>query len=144
MLEKVPRDVASRCWPDAGVDVDGTACPLHHPTTCRCQMMGHVFLPSIILSRRVAVGGGALLGDAKPPSLDICEGVDRLGTCVIEFYTERIAFTRICLPYVGIIMVCMCVPLVELPSQTVMGRIPLLEYTVRCMCVPAVVSYFVR
>jgi hypothetical protein len=34
---------------------------------------------------------------------------------------EHIAFTRICLPYVGIIKVCIRVALVELPVQTVMG-----------------------
>jgi hypothetical protein len=67
------------------------------------------------LSRRAAAGGEALLGDAKPLGLNICEGVDRLGTYVIEFYMEHIAFTRICLPYVGIIMVCMHVSLVKLP-----------------------------
>jgi hypothetical protein len=61
------------------------------------------------------VGGEALLGDAKPLGLNICNGVDRLGTCVIEFYMERITFTTICLPYVGIIMVCMHVSSVELP-----------------------------
>jgi hypothetical protein len=49
------------------------------------------------------------------------------GTCIIEFYTERIAFTRIYLPYVGIIMVCMHVSLVKLPFQVVMGQILVLE-----------------
>jgi hypothetical protein len=41
IFEKVPRDVASRCWPylvakpsHVGVDVDGLACPLHRPTAC--------------------------------------------------------------------------------------------------------------
>jgi hypothetical protein len=79
------------------------------------------------LSRRIVVGGGTLQGDVKPLGLDIRGGIDRLGTCIIEFYTEHIAFTRICLPYVGIIVVCMRVSLVELPFQTVMGRIPALE-----------------
>jgi hypothetical protein len=46
---------------------------------------------------------------------------------VSEFYTKHIAFTRICLPYVGIITVCMCVSVVELPFQTVMEWIPALE-----------------
>jgi hypothetical protein len=31
------------------------------------------------------VGGGALRGVAKPPGLDVCGGVDRLGTYGIEF-----------------------------------------------------------
>jgi hypothetical protein len=46
--------------------------------------------------------------------MDICEGVNRLGTCVIEFYMECTAFTKRCLTYVGIIMVCIRVVLVEL------------------------------
>jgi hypothetical protein len=96
--------------------------------TYNYQTRGQGFLSGAVLSRRATAGGGALLGDAKPPALDICEGVDCLGTYVIEFYTERIAFTRICLPYVGIIMVCIRVYLVELPFQTVMGWIPVLEY----------------
>jgi hypothetical protein len=75
----------------------------------------------------VAVGGGALLGDAKPQGLDICGGIDRLGTRVINVYMECIAFTKICLPYVGIIMVCMRISLVELPFHMVMGQIPALE-----------------
>jgi hypothetical protein len=122
MLEKVPAGIALRCWPylvakssHTGVDVNGLACPLHHPMACSRQIRGQCFLPGTVLSRRAAVGGGAFLGDAKPPGLDICECVDRLGTYVIEFYTEHIAFTRICLPYAGIIMVCICVSLVELP-----------------------------
>jgi hypothetical protein len=92
------------------------------------QAMGQGFLPGAILSCHVVVGGGALPGDAKSPGLDICGGIDLLSTCVIEFYTECIAFTRICLPYVGIITVCMRVSLVELPFQIVMRWIPALEY----------------
>jgi hypothetical protein len=134
MLEKVPGDVASGCWPylvakssHVGIGVDRLAYPLHHPTTYNHQTRGQGFLPGVILSRRVTVHGGALLGDAKAPDLDICGCIDHLDTCVIEFYMEHIAFTRICLPYVGIIMVCMHVSLVELPFQTVMGWIPALE-----------------
>jgi hypothetical protein len=40
---------------------------------------------------------------------------------------ERIAFTMICLPYIGVIMTCMRVSLVEPPLETVMGWIPALE-----------------
>jgi hypothetical protein len=109
------------------VDVDGLAYPLHRPTACSHQTRGQGFLPGAILPHCVAVGSGALLGDAKPRGLDICGGVEHLGTCVIEFYTERITFTRICLPYVGIIIVCMRVSLVELLFQTEMGQIPALE-----------------
>jgi hypothetical protein len=43
-------------------------------------------------------GHGILLGDTKPPGLDICGAADRLGTCVIEFHKGRVAFTGICSP----------------------------------------------
>jgi hypothetical protein len=59
-------------------------------------------------------------GMQNPLGLDICGGVDFLGTYVIEFYMEHISFTKIHLPYVGIIMVCMRVSLVEQPFQAVM------------------------
>jgi hypothetical protein len=45
MLEKIPRDIASWCWPcvvtklsHMGVDVDGLACPLHRTMACNRQM----------------------------------------------------------------------------------------------------------
>jgi hypothetical protein len=133
MLENIIRDTASQCWPllftkpsHVGVDVDRLACPLHYPTAFSHQTMGQGFLPGVILSRRAIVGGGALLGDTKPPGLDICGGANQLGTCVIKFYIEHVAFTRICSPKVGIIMMYMRVSLVELPCQIVMGRIPAL------------------
>jgi hypothetical protein len=81
-----------------GVDVDGLACPLHHPTASSRQTRGRGILLGVVLSHRAIVGGGALLGDTKPPGFDICEVFDRLGTCVIEFYKERVAFTRIYSP----------------------------------------------
>jgi hypothetical protein len=46
----------------------------------------------------------------SPLSLDICGGIDPLGTYVIEFYTEHIAFVMICLPYIGIISVYARIP----------------------------------
>jgi hypothetical protein len=61
------------------------------------------------------VDGGAFLGEAKPPGLDIHWRVDSLGTCITEFYMEYIVFTRTFLPYVRVIMAFMCVSLVELP-----------------------------
>jgi hypothetical protein len=66
MLEKVPGDVASRCWSDlvaksshVRVDVDGLPCPLHHPTAYNRQRRGHGFVPIAILSHCVVVGDGA-------------------------------------------------------------------------------------
>jgi hypothetical protein len=44
------------------------------------------------------------LGMWSPAGLNIWWRVDRLGTCVTEFYTEYIVFTRICLSYVRAIM----------------------------------------
>jgi hypothetical protein len=85
-------------------------------------MRGQGFQPGTVLSHHATMGGGTLLGDVKPPGFDNYGGADSLCTCVIDFYMNHIAFTRICLPYVGIIMVCMCVSLVELPFQIVMGR----------------------
>jgi hypothetical protein len=95
--------------------------------TCSRQTRGHGFLPCVVSSRCVVVSGGALLGDAKPPGLNICGCIDRLDTYVIEFHKEHITFSRMCLHYVRIITVCLRVSLVELPFQIVMGRIPALE-----------------
>jgi hypothetical protein len=120
-LEKVFRDIASWGWlylaakpPHVGFDVDGIAYPLHRPTACRHQTRGQGFLSGTALSHRTAVGSGAFPRDAKPLGLDICWSVDRLGTYATEFYMEYIVFTRICLLYVRVIMVFMCVSLVEL------------------------------
>jgi hypothetical protein len=69
-----------------GVHVDTLVYPLHRPMTCSHQTRGHVFLLGVALSHHVVVGGGASPGDAKPPGLDICWSVDRLGTCDTESY----------------------------------------------------------
>jgi hypothetical protein len=54
-----------------GADVDGLACFLHHPTICGCHTMGQSFMTSVAPSHRATMGGGAFLGDAKHPGLDI-------------------------------------------------------------------------
>jgi hypothetical protein len=71
-------DVASWCRlylatkpSHVGVDVDGLACPQHHPTVCSHQTRGHAFLSGATLSRHAILGGGAFPGDAKPLGLDI-------------------------------------------------------------------------
>jgi hypothetical protein len=74
------------------------------------------------------VGGSVILGDAKPPGLDILCGVDRLATCKTKSYMEKLTFTRACLSNVILIIVIMQVPLVESLCQAVMGRIPVVEY----------------
>jgi hypothetical protein len=66
--------------------------------------MGQVFLLGTILSHRATVGGGALLGDARPLGSGTCGGADYLGTCIIDLYIGCMAFTRVCLPYVRIVM----------------------------------------
>jgi hypothetical protein len=51
-----------------GADVDGLACPLHHPMVCDRQMRGQCFLSGDALSRHVVVGGGTFLGMGTPGS----------------------------------------------------------------------------
>jgi hypothetical protein len=65
---------------------------------CSHRTRGQGFLLGAVLSHRAIVGGGALLGDVEPLVLDVCGGADRLGTCVIDFYIEHVAFTRMCSP----------------------------------------------
>jgi hypothetical protein len=56
------------------------------------QMGGHGFLPGAVLSHRAGLDGGALLGYTQPPALNACGGADCLDTCIIDFYTELMAF----------------------------------------------------
>jgi hypothetical protein len=42
-----------------GIDVDGLACPLHHPTGCTRQTRGQGLLSGATLSHRAVVSGGA-------------------------------------------------------------------------------------
>jgi hypothetical protein len=49
-----------------GADVDMLACSLHRLTVCSCQRGGQSFQIGAALSRHDVVGGGAILGDAKP------------------------------------------------------------------------------
>jgi hypothetical protein len=52
-----------------------------------------------------AVGGGVIPMEVKPPGLDILwRRVDRLDTCVTEFYMEYIVCTRAYLSYVRAIV----------------------------------------
>jgi hypothetical protein len=98
--------------PTWGADVDGLACFLHRHAVCSRQRGGFCRLAGATLSRRIAVGGGAFLGGAKPPGLDIRHGVDRPGSCETESYMEKLAFTRPYLSRVRGIMAIMCVALV--------------------------------
>jgi hypothetical protein len=78
MLEMVLGDVIS-LWrlylvakpSHMGIDVDGLACLLHHPTICNHQMRGHDFPSGAISSSHATVGDGAFLRDARPSGLDI-------------------------------------------------------------------------
>jgi hypothetical protein len=55
--------------------------------------------------------GDALLGDTQPPTLDACESIDCLSTCITDFYKEYVTF------YHGTFTLCggcygafMCIP----------------------------------
>jgi hypothetical protein len=78
-------------------------------------MKGQGSLPSVVLSHGARVGGGSSLGDMQPLPWMLVEVSDYLDTCVIDFYIEHMDFTRVCLPYVGIIMMCMRISLMKLP-----------------------------
>jgi hypothetical protein len=51
-----------------GVDVDGLACPLHHPMTCSHQTRGHGLLPGTVLSCHCS-GRWCLFGGCEAPEL---------------------------------------------------------------------------
>jgi hypothetical protein len=56
------------------VDVDGLACPLHHPMVCGYQMRGQSFLSCAaypIMLQWMVAPFRARVGGAKPPGLDI-------------------------------------------------------------------------
>jgi hypothetical protein len=71
-----------------GVDVDGLACPLHHPMVCDRQMRGEGLLPDVVLSHHCSGGGGTFPGDVEPSSLDIRWSINRVDACVTESYME--------------------------------------------------------
>jgi hypothetical protein len=115
-------------------DMEGLACSLHCPMVYNHQGGGQSFLTSVVPSCHAIVGGGAFLGDAKPMGLDILHGVDRPSICETKSYMEKATFTKVWLSDVRVIMVIMCVPLVELLCQAVMGWILALEYLLLGMC----------
>jgi hypothetical protein len=117
-----------------GGSVNGLTYPLHRPTTHNHQARGQGFLSGAVSSHRAAVVSGTLVGDTQPLVSGSCGDVDYLGTCIIDFYIGCMAFTRVCLPHIGIVMMCMHVFLVKLPFQTVMGRVPILEYMLSSVC----------
>jgi hypothetical protein len=100
MLEKVlgvaaswgrPYLVAKSSWGSVGT---GWLAPYSDLWPTTVQTRGQDFLPGIVLSRRAGLGGDTLLGDTQPSTLDACGGVDCLDTCIIDFYIERMAFSR--------------------------------------------------
>jgi hypothetical protein len=72
-------------------------------------------------------GGGGRGGGAKPPEWVICFGVDCLGPWWIGSFMENPAFIGASLSDVRAIMTIMCVLMVELLYQAVMGPVPVLE-----------------
>jgi hypothetical protein len=69
-----------------GLDVDGLACP-------------YTILCPATTKRGDRASCQALSCPITAVGFNIWWRVDRLGTCVTEFYMEYIVFTRICLPY---------------------------------------------
>jgi hypothetical protein len=55
----------------AGPDGDRLACPLHCPMVCGRHTGGQSFLTGAASSRHAVEDGGAFLGGAKPPGMDI-------------------------------------------------------------------------
>jgi hypothetical protein len=73
MLEKVPGDAASWCWPYlvakpsiVRVDADGLACPLHRPMVHSYQTRGHGLMLSAALSHHEVGCGGTFPGMRSP------------------------------------------------------------------------------
>jgi hypothetical protein len=99
------------------------------------QMRGQGFLLGAVLSRRVAMGSGALLGDMQTPGLDI-----RGSVWLPRYLCHRVLHRAHCfLPgYVYLtfesITVYMRVSLVEPSFQTMMGWVPALEYMLSGAC----------
>jgi hypothetical protein len=80
--------------------------------------------------------GGVFPEDPKPPSLNICHGVDCPDTCETESHMENSVFTRACLSDIKVIIEIMRVLLGELLCQAAMRRIPTLEYLLSGPVVP--------
>jgi hypothetical protein len=89
------------CLSPVQLSSEGTRLPVRHRLVPLCSS-----------------GRGALLGDARPLDFGTCGGADYLGTWIIDFYIGCMAFTRVCLHYVGIIIMCMRVFLVKSPPQS--------------------------
>jgi hypothetical protein len=56
------------------------------------QIMGQGAIAGSVLSCHVRMVGDALLGGTQPLTLDICESIDYLSTCITNFYIEYAAF----------------------------------------------------
>jgi hypothetical protein len=106
MIEKVPRVavlwgrlclVAKSLWRPIGM---GWLAPYSNLGPTVALIRGQGLLLGSVLSRRVRMGGGALLRDMKPPALDACGGIDCLSTYVTNFYIEYVVF------YYGILTLC--------------------------------------
>jgi hypothetical protein len=95
------------------------------------------------LSHHVAVGGGALLRFVKPPGLDICGGIDWLGTCVRVlhgahcFYQDM--FTLCWNHYSVYVCIRGRAAISDGDGMDPSTRV----YAIRCVWAHAVMSYFV-
>jgi hypothetical protein len=101
------------------------------------QTRGHGFLPGAVFSHHVGLGGGALLGDTQPLTLDACGGADCLDTYIIDFDTYQGMLTS-CRNYYSAYA---CIPSrVTITDSDGMG--PRTQvYAIRCAWAPMVVAY---
>jgi hypothetical protein len=134
MLKMVLRDVAS-CYALAWLlslplwgQCERAGLPLHRPMACIQQTRKQYFKSCAALSHHAEASSGGFSEDAKPLDSDICLSVDHLGPMSLSFYMGRVSFTRVSLPCGGVLVACMHIFLIELPFQTAIRRIPILEY----------------
>jgi hypothetical protein len=64
------------------------------------QIRGHGALLGSVLSHHVRMVSDALLEGTQPPTLDACESIDCLTTCITDFYIEYVTF------YLGMVTLC--------------------------------------
>jgi hypothetical protein len=96
------------------------------PTVVR--MRRHGALPGSVLSCHMRMVGDALLRGMQHTTLDACDSIDYLNTCITDFYIECVAFHHGMFTLCGGVMAHICVSLIELPLGIVMGLFPALEY----------------
>jgi hypothetical protein len=72
--------------------MNGLACPLLRPVACDRSYVETGFPARRHLAPSCKGGRWRFTRGYATPVLDACGGVDCLGTCIIDFYIERMAF----------------------------------------------------